>query len=110
MEVKRGGGLFLLVILLVICVWDAMAITRRIRIKMTSGPLDGRHFSFGLKARQMTAQGNALGKAIQFKFCPERAIQKRNPPVVLPFQGVFAFGCSSQGVALGCHVLALSAR
>jgi hypothetical protein len=64
----------------------------------------------GLKARHMTAQGNALGVASRLVSSPERAAQNSRRHFVLPFQGVSGSGRFTQGVALGCHVIAPSAR
>jgi len=64
----------------------------------------------GLKARNMKAQGNALGKATVMIPSPERASQNPWCSVVLPFQGKGRVARQTQGVALGCHVVALSAR
>jgi hypothetical protein len=66
--------------------------------------------NYRLKACEMTAQGNALGDSTPFILCPEGALPKPQPAMVLPFQGMSVFGFGSQGVALGCHVVALSAR
>ena len=64
----------------------------------------------GLKARNMKAQGNALGKATVIIPSPERAAQSPWYSSVLPFQGKCRVARQTQGVALGCHVVALSAR
>jgi hypothetical protein len=64
----------------------------------------------GLKARDMKAQGNALGLPAPIFLSPERAKQKWRDCLVAPLQGASFFGFVSQGVALGCHVNALSAR
>ncbi len=64
----------------------------------------------GLKAPNTIAQGNALGLVAQFISSPERAGQKSRVHFVVPLQGTLFFGFVSQGVALGCHVIALSAR
>jgi len=64
----------------------------------------------GLKARNMKAQGNALGKATGMIPSPERASQNPWYSSVLPFQGKCRMARQTQGVALGFHVVALSAR
>ncbi len=65
----------------------------------------------GLKAPNMTAQGNARGSGTQKISSPERATQTSRVRFVSPFQGLNLFlGYESQGVALGYHVIALSAR
>ena len=64
----------------------------------------------GLKARHRTAQGNALGSIHPRRLHPERGQQNPRHAVVSPFQGWRFFGAYTQGVALGCHVIALSAR
>ena len=64
----------------------------------------------GLKAPNMTAQGNALGPSIKIISSPERASHTSCARLVSPFQGVSSGGLISQGVALGFHVIALSAR
>ena len=64
----------------------------------------------GLKARNMIAQGEALGKADVMVLRPERALQKLCDSFVLPLQGKYPIGRQTQGVALGFHVAALSAR
>jgi hypothetical protein len=65
----------------------------------------------GLKAPNMTAQGNALGLSVKNISSPERAAQTSRDRLVSPLQGVkFFWGYESQGVALGYHVVALSAR
>jgi hypothetical protein len=65
----------------------------------------------GLKAPNMTAQGNALGLAVKNISSPERAAQTSRTRLVSPFQGVNLFlGYESRGVAPGYHVIALSAR
>ncbi len=64
----------------------------------------------GLKARNMIAQGNALGLPVQIFSSPERAKQNWCDRFVAPLQGWRSFGLHTQGVALGCHVNALSAR
>ncbi len=65
----------------------------------------------GLKALNMTDQGNALGLPVKNIPSPERAAQTSCVLFVSPFQGLNLFlGYESQGVALGYHVIALSAR
>jgi len=64
----------------------------------------------GLKARNMKAQGNALGKATVLIPSPERAAQNPWYSFVLPFQGKCHVARQTQGVALGYRVVALSAR
>jgi hypothetical protein len=68
------------------------------------------HGAAGLKARNKKAQGNALGIGARIIHSPERARQKSRDRFVLPFQGASSYGFVSQGVALGYHVIALSAR
>jgi hypothetical protein len=68
------------------------------------------HQSFGLKAREMAARDNALGREHRRISCRERALQDLRHYFVLPLQGKCIFGRLSQGVALGCHVVAPSAR
>jgi hypothetical protein len=62
----------------------------------------------GLKACNMIAQGNALGNRAQTD-CALKG-QNKTVRVVSPFQGLNGFERQTQGVALGCHVVALSAR
>jgi hypothetical protein len=64
----------------------------------------------GLKALNMTAQGNALGVPFKNISSPERAAQTSREHFVLPFQGVSSGDFISRGVAPGCLVIALSAR
>lgn len=64
----------------------------------------------GLKAPDMTAQGNALGSGIKIISSPERAAQNSRANFVVPFQGTSSFDFVFRGVAPGCHVIALSAR
>jgi hypothetical protein len=64
----------------------------------------------GLKAQNMKAQGNALGKVTATIPSPARASQNHYHSFVLPFQGKCPLARQTQGVALGYHVIALSAR
>jgi hypothetical protein len=68
----------------------------------------GNIFLDGLKAKNMKARGNAPGNVIQ-KIC---ALKGRDSFFVLsrPFRAEIRFDAYSQGVALGYHVVALSAR
>ena len=64
----------------------------------------------GLKAPNTTAQGNALGMFAAIISSPERAAQNSRDRFVVPLQGTSFCGFVTQGVALGYHVIAPSAR